>query len=231
MLTRPNKKTSNRFFTHQGASHVLSLILAITVLSACQSAYYAGMEKVGVHKRDIFIDRVEDARDAQHDAKEQFASALEQFQSVVKTKSTSLENKYKKLQAEFDKSEAAAEEVSERIKGVQHVSSALFKEWEKELGLYTNISLKQASASKLKATKQRYTKLINAMKKAENRMNPVLNAFRDQVLFLKHNLNAQAIASLQNELSQIESNVSKLIADMEKSIRESNAFVQQLKHD
>ena len=231
MLTRSNKKTSNRFFTLQGASHVLSLILAITVLSACQSAYYAGMEKIGVHKRDIFIDRVEDARDAQQDAKEQFASALDQFQSVISTKSTSLEKKYKKLQAEFDNSESAAEEVSERIQAVQHVSNALFEEWENELALYTNASLKQTSARKLKTTKQRYAKLINAMKRAESRMQPVLNAFRDQVLFLKHNLNAQAIASLQNELSLIESNVSKLIADMEKSIRESNAFVQQLKHD
>lgn len=207
------------------------ILFFILNLTACQHAYYAGMEKLGVHKRDIFIDRVEEARESQVDAKEQFETALEQFQSVVSMKSTSLEKKYKKLQAEFDASEEAAKEVNERISAVQHVSNAMFKEWEKELGLYTNANLRQASAQKLRTTKKRYIKLIGAMKKAENRMHPVLNAFRDQVLFLKHNLNAQAIASLQNELSSIESNVSLLIADMERSIKESNAFVEQLKYE
>lgn len=227
MLTMPIEKHPKRFFSLQGAALALGLALSLT---ACQTAYYAGMEKIGIHKRDIFIDRVEDARDAQTDAKEQFASALEQFQSVISIKTTSLEKKYKKLQAEFDASEAASEEVSERISAVEHVSNALFKEWQNELDLYSNPSLKRASAKKMAATKQRYVTLIGAMKTAESRMHPVLNAFRDQVLFLKHNLNAQAIASLQNELSSIEANVSLLIADMEKSIRESNAFVEQLKN-
>lgn len=227
MLTMPIEKHPKRFFSLQSAALVLGLALTLT---ACQTAYYAGMEKIGIHKRDIFIDRVEDARDAQADAKEQFASALEQFQSVVSIKATSLEKKYKKLQAEFDTSEAAAEEVSERISAVEHVSNALFKEWQNELDLYSNPSLKRASAKKMAVTKQRYVTLIGAMKTAESRMHPVLNAFRDQVLFLKHNLNAQAIASLQNELSSIEANVSLLIADMEKSIRESNVFVEQLKN-
>lgn len=222
---------TKKYTSHFNTTLLCSLaILASTVtLIGCQNAYYAGMEKIGIHKRDIFIDRVEDARDAQEDAKEQFESALDQFQSVISIKSTSLEKKYKKLQAEFDNSEAAANEVSERIAAVQHVSNALFKEWQNELNLYTNASLKRDSARKLATTKQRYVKLIAAMKKAESRMHPVLNAFRDQVLFLKHNLNAQAIASLQNELSSIEASVSILIAEMERSIRESNAFVAQLK--
>ena len=35
------------------------------------------------------------------------------------------------------------------------------------------------------------------MRLAESRIEPVLKSFRDQVLFLKHNLNAKAIASLR----------------------------------
>ena len=51
--------------------------------TACSTAYYSALEKVGIEKREILVDRVEDARDAQEDASEQFASALDQFRSVV----------------------------------------------------------------------------------------------------------------------------------------------------
>ena len=63
------------------------------------------------------------------------------------------------------------------------------------------------------------------MKRAERKIDPVLNAFRDQVLYLKHNLNAQAIASLQSELVSIESDVARLIKEMDASIREANEFI------
>ena len=48
------------------------------------------MEKVGVHKRDILVDRVEDGRDSQADAQKQFQSALEQFSSIVQLEETDL---------------------------------------------------------------------------------------------------------------------------------------------
>ena len=52
-----------------------------------------------------------------------------------------------------------------------------------------------------------------------------VNAFHDQVLYLKHNLNAKAIASLQTELVSVEAEVNSLIKDMEASIKEANSFI------
>jgi hypothetical protein len=45
------------------------------------------------------------------------------------------------------------------------------------------------------------------------------------VLFLKHNLNAQAIASLEGNLATMQTDVTALIAEMEASINEADAFV------
>ena len=59
-------------------------------------------------------------------------------------------------------------------------------------------------------------------------MDPPLRAFRDQVLYLKHNLNARAIASLQGELRAVESEVAALVREMERSIREADSFVASL---
>ena len=66
------------------------------------------------------------------------------------------------------------------------------------------------------------------MTKSSLEIDPVLLAFRDQVLFLKHNLNARAIASLQTELVSVEANVASLIKEMEASIGEADAFIKAM---
>ena len=204
----------------------LRLIISVSVLlMGCSSAYYGTMEKLGYHKRDIMVSRVESARDAQEEAKEQFKSALEQFSSVLKVDGGELEEKYAQLKAAYDKSAARAEAVQERIEDVEDVSEALFDEWQTELNQYTSESLRRSSARKLRQTKQQYAQLIGAMKRAEKKMEPVLRAFNDQVLFLKHNLNARAIASLQTELASVEAEVNSLIRDMEASIKEADVFI------
>ena len=203
-------------------------VMLALLLGSCSSAYYSAMEQLGVHKRDILVDRVEEARDSQEEAKEQFSSALEQFASLLNFDGGDLQQTYETLSAEFDESEARAEEVSDRIRSVESVSEDLFSEWEEELALYTNQSLRQSSENSLRETRQRYQQLITAMHSAEEKMEPVINAFRDQVLFLKHNLNSRAIASLRSELVTIEDDISQLIRDMEASISESNRFLEQM---
>ncbi len=37
------------------------LVLTLALASGCQSTYYGFMEKMGSHKRDILVDRVEEA--------------------------------------------------------------------------------------------------------------------------------------------------------------------------
>jgi len=104
----------------------------------------------------------------------------------------------------------------------------MFKEWNDELKQYNNPDLRRASEKQLYETKDRYNQLITVMRQASSKMDPVLTAFHDQVLFLKHNLNAQAIASLQNTAKGIETDVAALIKDMEASINEANQFISQM---
>ena len=49
---------------------ILVMIITLFIVGGCSSTYYGAMEKVGIHKRDILVDRVEDARDSQEDAQE-----------------------------------------------------------------------------------------------------------------------------------------------------------------
>lgn len=203
----------------------MAIAAAVLVLSGCDAAYYKTMEQLGHHKRDIMVDRVESARDAQQEAKEQFESALEKFSSVVAVQDGDLKHQYDQLKIEYDKSQARAQAVRDRVNAVEEVSEDLFSEWEGELDEYSSAKLRRSSEQKLQQTRRQYDQLIRAMRRAEQKMDPVLTAFKDQVLYLKHNLNAQAIASLRNELTTIELDVARLINEMEASIHEADAFI------
>lgn len=207
---------------------IFGLLSLILVLSACSSIYYKGLEKIGIPKRDVMVHRVEKARETQEETKQQFKSALEQFTAVTNFKGGDLEATYNQLNGEYEASVKKADEVRKRISDIEDVSEALFSEWETELGQYSNASLRQNSQQKLIATKAHYQQLIEAMRRAEAKIEPVLTVFRDQVLYLKHNLNAQAIASLKGQLGSVQSDVSALVAAMEKSINEADAFIQTM---
>ena len=204
-------------------------VLSLAFLVACSSAYYKTMEGLGIEKRDLLVDRVEDARDAQDSASEQFASALEQFRATVNFDGGDLEKIYDRLNAEYDNSVDEAEDVSERINSVESVAEDLFSEWEQELEQYTSTEMRRNSSSMLNDTRKRYKQLMATMRGAERSMKPVLDAFHDQVLYLKHNLNARAIGALRNELDSIERDTANLISQMQKAISEANAFIESMK--
>lgn len=215
--------------TPQRALLVLMTLFALVGLSGCSTVYFNTMEKLGFEKRDLLVDRVEDTRDAQEEARETFRSSLERFQNAVATPDTELKTRYDDISDAYDDSMDAAENVRDRIDRVETVSEALFEEWEDELDQYESASLRQSSEEQLGETRAQYEKLINRMHEAEARMEPVLDAFEDQVLYLKHNLNAQAIGALENELGRISGDVDNLIRNMEASIAESERFIRQFR--
>lgn len=200
-----------------------------TFISGCESSYYATMEKFGQHKRDILIDRVEDANESQQEAQQEFQDALTHLTSLINFDGKELAEQYEVSKEHFEQSKNAAEDVRSRIEAIENVASALFEEWQDEIDLYSSQSLKSQSQQKLSATERKYNSLIRSMHKAEKRMTPVLSALQDNVLFLKHNLNAKAVGALQGEFNTIKKDVQRLIDDMNSAIKQSNDFIAQIK--
>jgi hypothetical protein len=95
--------------------------------------------------------------------------------------------------------------------------------------LYTNAKLKRDSQSKLRETQTQYKSMLRAMRKVESSMPPVLSALQNNVLYLKHNLNASAIGALQGEFSVIKSDVNNLIKEMNAAIEQSDSFIAAMK--
>lgn len=203
-------------------------MLLLLTWTGCSTAYYATWEKLGYHKRDLLKERVVEARNEQQAASEQFKDALTKLKEITKFDGGNLEKMYRQLQSEFDDSQARAEAVSKRIRSMESVAQDLFAEWEKEIGQINTPSMASASRQKLRETQARYAEMSAALRKAESTMQPVLTQFRDYTLYLKHNLNAQAVASLKGEAVNIQSEIDRLIGEMNTSIARADAFVKTL---
>ncbi|WP_108743740.1 DUF2959 family protein [Salinivibrio sp. ML290] len=207
---------------------IFMLATCLTLLTGCQSAYYSAMEQVGIHKRDIMVDRVEDAANAQQAAQSQFKDARQALSQLTEFEGGELQAAYEAVDSQYQQSHDAVTRVRERIDALESVSDALFDEWEEELDLYTNRRLQRDSEQRLRQTREEYERLRDAMRRAEQTMTPVLNTLQDNRLYLKHNLNARAIGALQGELDALSGEIDRAVADMQRAIQASNRFIQTL---
>lgn len=219
------KKT---FFTPVSLLETLGMFAKRFFNQKVRDVYYKTRETFGEHKRDIVVYEVSQACVNLEETRDQFQDALQRFKAIVYVDNTSLENKYHLLKRQYDFCQAKADHVSNRIRAIENVSEALFMEWEAELEQYSNRALRASSKQQLKISRQRYLKLVRTLNRAEDKMRPVLSAFKDQVLFLKHNLNAQAIAAIQHEFVEIGMDITQLIRVMEVIIVEANEFIASL---
>jgi predicted nucleic acid-binding Zn-ribbon protein len=207
---------------------VLVFLLAGASFPGCTRLYYASMEKLGREKRDILVKRIEEGRKDQEQAKQQFQTTLEAFQALTGFQGGDLEKTYKKLNGELEDAEGRAKDVRDQIKSIDQVANDMFREWEQEIGSMRDAGLKTRSRAMLRDSQRRHRQLMTKMQDAERRMGPVLRVFRDQVTFLKHNLNARAIASLKQTSMKMDGEVAALVKDIEASIQEADAFIAAL---
>ena len=214
---------------HSGTIRVAVLITAVFLLVVgCQTTYYALWEKMGKEKRHLLKDNVEQVGEEQAEASEQFATVVERIKAMYGFDGGELEDVYEKLSQDYRACEERANAVRDRTDKVERIAADLFKEWESEIDTIENVKLKSKSRASLKGTRSRFSRLQRSMARAEASMDPVLNNLQDYVLYLKHNLNAQAVSSLRKEVADIDTEVSSLIADMNRSIKEADAFVKTM---
>jgi hypothetical protein len=204
------------------------IIIAAVTLGGCTSAYYSAMQKLGKEKRDILVQRVKDSKKDQEETKEKLKTTMESFQALTGFQGGSLEKSYKKLNSDYESAANQVAKLHDRIQSIDKVSGDLFTEWQGEIDQMGNAKLKARSASMLKDAKVRQASYMKAMRTTESRIAPVMSAFHDQVLFLKHNLNARAIGSLKATSATMDTNVTALMKSIDGSMAEADTLITSL---
>jgi Protein of unknown function (DUF2959) len=206
----------------------LSLIIFALLLSGCHSTYYKAMSTLGKEKRDILVSRIKDAKKDQDQTKQKLQTTMESFQALTGFNGGSLEKSYKRLNSDYESAASQADKLHDKIQSIDQVSNDLFKEWQGEINAMDNGKLKSQDTVMLRNAKTRQATYMRAMHRTEDQITPVLKTFHDQVLFLKHNLNARAIGSLKNTSAGLQNDVAGLVQSIDASSQEADKLIASL---
>lgn len=204
------------------------LVVLTLLMAGCTSTYYKAMQTLGKEKRDILVSRIKDARKDQDKTKQQLQTTMESFQALTGFQGGSLEKSYKRLNSDYESADAQASKLHEKIQSIDQVSNDLFKEWQGEIAAMGNAKLKAQDTVMLRNAKSRQATYMRAMRRTEDQIAPVLKAFRDQVLFLKHNLNSRAIGSLKGTTVTLQGDVADLVQSIDASSQEADKLIASL---
>lgn len=208
------------------------MLITTLSLTSCarkiREVKYNAYEMVGLEKRDLFKSEVKNVQEEQEETGEAFKDALTKLKEMYDFEGGDLEKQHSKLKSSYESAKAEAGDLRKRIKNVNEVAGDLFAEWEDEIDEISTESLRKKSEKQLDKTKDRFKDLQKQMAVAEKKMNPVLTKLKDQVLFLKHNLNAKAIAGLKSESGQIQTEIKSLIKEVEEASKEAESFIETL---
>jgi hypothetical protein len=203
------------------------LVLSL-LLGGCKSTYYKAMRTLGKEKRDILVSRIQDAKKDQDQTKKKLQTTMESFQALTGFEGGSLEKSYNRLNSDYESAADQAAKLHDKVQSIDQVSSDLFKEWQNEINGMENAKLKSQDLVMLRNARTRQAAYMRAMRKTEDQIAPVLKAFHDQVLFLKHNLNARAIGSLKNTSANLQSDVAELVQSIDASSQEADKLINSL---
>ncbi len=211
------------------SSIVALALLSLIFMTGCTTIYNATMEGVfGYEKRELFKKSVTSLQEEQKDAQKEFKDALTRLKELYGFSGGELESVYEKVKSSYERYDGEAKAVQSRIENMEDLAKSMFSEWEKEIQQYTNPNLAATSRDQLRQTKDRYAQLSRTVREAETAMQPVLGQLKDNVLFLKHNLNASAIGSLQGEAVGIQKQIEQLLTQMNTAIAASDSFIKTL---
>lgn len=208
---------------------LLIMFTLATAVSSCSTIYYSFWETFGTEKRELLRDNIKKSNDLQEETQTELKSALDRVRSEYKFDEGELESTYDKLASDYDRITRRSESLTARIDKVEEIATDLFAEWKTEAGEISNKKYKRESLKKRDQTIAKFDVLLKSMRKVEASLKPFLVTFNDQVLFLKHNLNAKSLGAFRSEFNSIEKELNQLSQSIKKSSKEAEDFISELK--
>jgi hypothetical protein len=206
------------------------VFFACTMLGSCQAMYFTTMEKLGVEKREILLDRLEEAHDKLQIAQVRFDGSLSAFREIVGGEEGNLQQNYDRYSDSYDKSEDAAADFYDTVASVQVVAGLMFDEWKRDSGEILDNNLRRASRENYTKATARYERTLRAFRRVEARMDPVLTTFRDHVLYLKLNLHPQALSTLRDNEKDVVDDLQELGQLIKNALKEGAELIEAMSY-
>lgn len=202
------------------------LALLACMAGACQSLGGPFLIFGGARApHDGLIDRAEDAGRESKGTSADFAAAFHLYQRLTSPQAVELEKISDDFEDAVEECEDAAEELTERIESIRTETDRFIDGWSEELAGFSSEELRGKSAAQMQETEARARRLLAALEREQSRMQPVLRKLKDYALFFHHNLNARAIATLQDTYENFDREFRALENETARAQDEITAFL------
>lgn len=207
----------------------VAVVLLLSLASACRSTSNGSFLLFGgsgMPQEDL-VERVRGAQDEVSEGREDFGAAFNLYQRLSAPQAVELDELSDDFADSIESCAARASDVAERIESVRGEADALFKGWNEQLARFSGETLRKKSEAMMLDTQARAQRVLAALERVEARAQPMLLKLQDYALFFHHNLNARAIATLQDTYKDFDSEFKALEGEFGKAQAEITAFLDQ----
>lgn len=147
---------------------------------------------------DDLSERIEEVHVATEVSKERMNAAVEALRSMTSSdfRGDALVA-HAELTRSIESSEEQAETLRDHVTEMKDTASELFERWAQDLEGFTNAEMRQSSQKRLEDTRTRYQTIVAAVDPALWSLDAVNRDLRDHALFLGHDFNKSAVASVR----------------------------------
>jgi chromosome segregation ATPase len=170
----------------------LAIVTTVDAQSKKSAKQAESLEKAG-----------ERARAAVQDMMGGLGKLLTGYNSIIDGEAKDTQAAYKRLVNDLKKTEKSIAGAKKQLAAMNKEAEKFFKAWEQDLASISSEGLREKSASRMKAAKERYATLGDTLAQARDEFAPVVRNLNDQILYLGRDLSPEAIADLQDEAEEL----------------------------
>lgn len=206
----------------------LALVSLVSLSAGCRSSGGSFLVFGGsAAPQEELISRVRAAQHEAGEAQEDFTAAFTLYQRITTPQAVELDELADDYADALERCQGRHEELDEHVAAVGAEAEELFAGWNEELTRFSSDTLREKSAAMLADTQARTERVLAALVRVQERMDPLVRKLEDYALFFNHNLNARAIATLEDTYKDFDAEYRALESELASSQQEMAAFLAQ----
>jgi hypothetical protein len=178
-------------------------VLSVAVVCCLATVTADAQSKKSAKQAESLEQAGERARAAVQDVMGGLGKLLTGYNSIIDGEAKDTQAAYKRLVNDLKKTEKSIAGAKKQLAAMTKEADKFFKAWEQDLASISNEGLREKSASRMEAARQRYATLGETLAQARDEFAPVIRNLNDQILYLGRDLSPEAIADLRDEAEEL----------------------------
>jgi chromosome segregation ATPase len=163
------------------------------------------------------------------ETKVQLMKTIDVYNALMADNAKDRKKLYKNLQNEMNNTEKRRAKIDEEAAQMKTEADTLFTQWAESAAAIEKLDLRKRSEERLEATKASYAEIQSVGQKAADLYPPFMKALQDQIAYLGHDLNAEAVASLAPEAAKLNEEAEALTRSLDDTISTANEKIGALR--